>query len=72
MSLLRRLAPLHERSPSRLVRFAMINGLPGFVSLEADGHLQTTAFDVIDGKIARIYIMRNPDKLGHLSGEVLH
>lgn len=67
MSLLRRLAPLHARTPSQLVRFAMINGLPGFVSLEADGHLQTTAFEIAAGKIVRIYIMRNPDKLGHLS-----
>jgi RNA polymerase sigma-70 factor (ECF subfamily) len=72
MSLLQRLASLHARAPSQLIRFAMINGLPGFVSLEADGHLQTTAFDIAEGKIARIYIMRNPDKLGHLNAQALH
>ncbi|TIT78953.1 MAG: sigma-70 family RNA polymerase sigma factor [Mesorhizobium sp.] len=51
---------------SQLVRFGFINGLPGFVTLEADGELQTTALDIEDGKITAIYVMRNPDKLKHL------
>jgi RNA polymerase sigma-70 factor (ECF subfamily) len=53
-------------SYSTLVRLAFVNGLPGFVTLEADGHLQTTALDIEDGRIAAIYVMRNPDKLRHL------
>ena len=56
---------LHER-PSRLVRLGFVNGLPGFVTLEADGELQTTALLVEGGRVAAIYVMRNPDKLGHL------
>ena len=51
---------------SILVRTGFINGLPGFITLEADGELQTTALHVEDGKIAAIYVMRNPDKLKHL------
>jgi len=51
---------------STLVRAGFINGLPGFVTREADGELQTTALDIEDGKIAAIYVMRNPDKLRHL------
>ena len=51
---------------SKLVRFGFINGLPGFVTLEADGELQTTALDIEDGRITAIYVMRNPDKLRHL------
>lgn len=51
---------------SKLVRAGFINGLPGFLTLESDGELQTTALDVRDGKIAAIYVMRNPDKLRHL------
>jgi RNA polymerase sigma-70 factor (ECF subfamily) len=51
---------------STLVRFAFVNGLPGFVTVEADGHLQTTALDIEVGRIAAIYVMRNPDKLRHL------
>jgi RNA polymerase sigma-70 factor, ECF subfamily len=51
---------------STLVRIGFINGLPGFVTREADGELQTTALDIEDGKIAAVYVMRNPDKLRHL------
>ena len=45
----------------------LINGLPGFVTLEPDGIVQTTAIDIEDGRIVGIYIVRNPEKLGHLS-----
>jgi len=51
---------------SELVHVGFINGLPGFVSREADGELQTTALDIEGGKIAAIYVVRNPDKLKHL------
>ena len=47
-------------------RAGFVNGLPGFITLEADGELQTTALDIEDGKIAAIYVVRNPDKLRHL------
>jgi RNA polymerase sigma-70 factor (ECF subfamily) len=53
-------------NPSTLIRYGFINGLPGFVTQEVDGELQTTALDIEDGKIAAIYVMRNPDKLRHL------
>lgn len=56
-------AVLHE---SKFVRAAFINGLPGFITLEADGELQTTALEIEDGKVAAIYVMRNPEKLRHL------
>lgn len=51
---------------STLLRTCLINGLPGFVTREADGEVQTTALDIEDGKVTAIYIMRNPDKLRHL------
>jgi RNA polymerase sigma-70 factor (ECF subfamily) len=51
---------------SKLVRAVFVNGLPGFITLEADGELQTTALEIEDGKIAAIYVVRNPDKLKHL------
>jgi RNA polymerase sigma-70 factor, ECF subfamily len=60
------LAGLFRKHPSKLVRAGFVNGLPGFVTLEADGELQTTALDIEDGKIAAIYVVRNPDKLRHL------
>jgi len=57
------LAEFFARNRSRLLRFAVINGLPGFVTVEADETLQTTALDIRDGKIFGIYVRRNPDKL---------
>lgn len=53
--------------PGKLVRFATINGLPGFVTRESDGVLQTTALLIEDSRIRAIYVMRNPDKLRHLA-----
>ncbi len=61
-----RLAVLFRHHRSKLVRAGFINGLPGFITLEADGELQTTAFEIEDGKITAIYVVRNPDKLKHL------
>src|SRR5215469_3675610 len=69
-SAIRRLhAYLSERfgkNGSTLVRAGFINGLPGFVTLEADGELQTTALEIMGGKVTAIYVVRNPDKLRHL------
>jgi RNA polymerase sigma-70 factor, ECF subfamily len=66
MKVQEKLAVLFKHNASKLVRAAFVNGLPGFVTLEADGELQTTALDIEDGKIAAIYVVRNPDKLKHL------
>ncbi|WLR92750.1 sigma-70 family RNA polymerase sigma factor [Shinella zoogloeoides] len=44
----------------------VIDGLPGFLS-RVDGHLQTTAVEIVEGRIAAIYITRNPDKLTALA-----
>lgn len=60
------LAKLFEKAGSIFVRAGFINGLPGFVTRESDGELQTTALEIENGKIVAIYIMRNPDKLRHL------
>jgi RNA polymerase sigma-70 factor (ECF subfamily) len=66
MKVQERLAALFREKGSTLVRAGFVNGLPGFVTLEADGELQTTALEIEDGKIAAIYVVRNPDKLKHL------
>jgi RNA polymerase sigma-70 factor (ECF subfamily) len=55
-----------QTNGSKLVRAGFVNGLPGLVTLEADGELQTTALEIENGKIAAIYVVRNPDKLKHL------
>jgi RNA polymerase sigma-70 factor (ECF subfamily) len=61
-----RLAVHFRHNASTFVRAGLVNGLPGFVTLEADGELQTTALDIEDGKVTAIYVVRNPDKLRHL------
>lgn len=48
-----------------LLHTAVIDGLPGYISIDR-GLVQTTALDIRDGRIAAIYIVRNPDKLRHL------
>jgi RNA polymerase sigma-70 factor (ECF subfamily) len=65
------LARLFEKhGASRIVRYATINGLPGFITREPDGLLQTTALQIGGGRITAIYVVRNPDKLARLEGSV--
>ncbi len=66
MQLSKALSVLFRKHGSQLVRAGFVNGLPGFVTMEADGEIQTTALEIEDGKIIAVYIMRNPDKLKHL------
>ncbi|KSB88398.1 RNA polymerase subunit sigma [Caulobacter vibrioides] len=48
------------------VRLARINGQPGVV-LSHDGVvIQTMGLDIVDGRIAAVYTMRNPDKLARV------
>ncbi len=61
-----KLAALFQANGSKLLRVGFVNGLPGFITMEADGEIQTTALDIKGGKVAAIYVVRNPDKLRHL------
>lgn len=63
------IASLLKERPSKLVRYTFINGLPGFVTEEADG-LQTTALLIDGDRIKAVYVMRNPDKLRHLESTI--
>jgi RNA polymerase sigma-70 factor (ECF subfamily) len=49
------------------VRFDTINGLPGLIVTRSGGLIQTNAFEIVDGRVTAIYIVRNPDKLQHLT-----
>lgn len=55
---------------SKVLQYGIINGLPGFVTREPGGILQTTALLIGEDGIEAIYIVRNPDKVGHL--EAVH
>jgi len=56
--------------PLILLRTAMIDGLPGYLSVDGAGVLQTTALDVRHDRIAAVYIVRNPDKLAHICSTI--
>jgi RNA polymerase sigma-70 factor, ECF subfamily len=66
------LAATFTEWPSRFVRYAIVNGLPGFVTIEQDGVLQTTAPRIEDDKVAGIYVVRDPDKFAHLRDVAVH
>lgn len=67
---LRLFAGLRRKSgapPARLLRPMLIDGLPGFASLDRGEVLQTTALALEEGRIRAIYVVRNPDKLRHVA-----
>lgn len=43
-----------------------LNDMPSIVLIEADGLPRTISLDIRDGKVAAVYIIRNPDKLRHI------
>lgn len=65
---LRLFASFHRKAatPPSFLRSAIVDGLPGYLSLDHNGALQTTALDIRDGRIFGIYMVKNPDKLKHI------
>ena len=51
----------------RLLRPVTIDKLPGYISIDRGQVLQTTALEIRDGRVAAIYIVRNPEKLRHVA-----
>lgn len=61
---------LARKSTSPNPRWAspvIVNGLPGWLTIEKDGLPQVLTLDVANGRIQAVYVVRNPDKLRHLS-----
>lgn len=56
----------HYTAPDQW-RLCQLNGLPAILSRGEDGILQATSLEIRDGRIARIYVIRNPDKTRHLT-----
>ncbi|AQU85055.1 RNA polymerase sigma factor SigJ [Halomonas sp. 'Soap Lake  len=60
-----------SRSPSPCwVNPVIVNGLPGWLTIEQDGLPQIMTLDVVEGRILALYIVRNPDKLRHLTDQL--
>jgi RNA polymerase sigma-70 factor, ECF subfamily len=51
------------------VRATTVDGLPGLVVVQDGEVMHTMAFEIDDGKITAIYVVRNPDKLRHVSAK---
>ncbi len=49
------------------LRFAVINGLPGVIVDSPEGPVQTSAFEIEDGVVRALYVVRNLDKLRHVA-----
>jgi len=52
------------------IRFGIVNGLPGVIVDAPEGVVQTAAFEIEDGVVRALYVMRNPDKLRHLASAI--
>lgn len=66
------MAAAFAEHPSALIRYALIDGLSGFVTIEGGGIVQTTALHIEGGKIIGIYVTRNPDKLRRVMADLVH
>ena len=55
-----------EGGGSEAAQIMYLNNMPSVVIMEPDGMPRTISLDIQDGKIAAIYIVRNPDKLRHI------
>ncbi|MFE3678071.1 RNA polymerase sigma factor SigJ [Streptomyces griseus] len=53
-----------DRAPGLELLQRSVNGAPGLVALRDGVVLTVAAFDVTDGRVARIWVVRNPEKLG--------
>ncbi|MFY9720189.1 MAG: hypothetical protein WAK16_11145, partial [Candidatus Cybelea sp.] len=60
---------LKEKGWRNVVRMDLVtlNGLPGLVTFNAAGVQEAAALEIVDGRIAAMYVVRNPDKLRHVS-----
>ncbi|AUQ63711.1 RNA polymerase sigma factor (sigma-70 family, ECF41 subgroup) [Phaeobacter inhibens] len=56
----------HHTAPDQW-RLCQLNGLPAILSRGEDCVLQATSLEIREGRIARIYVTRNPDKTRHLT-----
>jgi RNA polymerase sigma-70 factor, ECF subfamily len=45
----------------------MLNGMPGILTFNASGVQDAAALEIVDGRIAAMYVVRNPDKLKAVS-----
>jgi len=57
-----------KRPPDTRVEFLVINGQPGVLMRSGGKIYNAVSFQLREGRIQAIYIVRNPEKLAHLEG----
>lgn len=62
------IAKMEHFAMPEIVRFALIDGLPGVVTREEDGLLQITSLQIGPDGIEAVYVIRNPEKLRGVGG----
>ena len=56
-----------KKAPKDLeVRWVRVNGQPGIMAVVDGKVVQVMTFDIIDGRIATCFVVRNPDKLSRI------
>jgi RNA polymerase sigma-70 factor (ECF subfamily) len=57
------MAAIADRAPGLELLERSVNGVPGLVAQRAGVVMTVAAFDVSDGRVTRIWVVRNPEKL---------
>jgi RNA polymerase sigma-70 factor, ECF subfamily len=62
------IGPWSQRLGARSVRYAEVNGQPGALYLDPDGHpVLVLSLDIADDLVQTVHAITNPDKLRHLT-----
>ncbi len=64
------LARKSSSSGPRWIKPVMVNGLPGWLTIERDGLPQVMTLEITGDRIEALYMVRNPDKLRHLADQL--
>jgi RNA polymerase sigma-70 factor (TIGR02957 family) len=61
------IGPYSQRLGARSIRYAEVNGQPGALYLDTDGHpVLVVSLDIADDLVQTVHAITNPDKLRHL------
>ncbi|MFD4032983.1 RNA polymerase sigma factor SigJ [Streptomyces sp. NPDC058637] len=59
----RYMVAIADRAPGLALLERSVNGLPGLVAVRGGAVMTVASFDVADGRVSRIWVVRNPEKL---------
>lgn len=65
----RYMVAIADRAPGLELLERSVNGTPGLVALRAGAVMTVASFEVVGGRVTRIWVVRNPEKLGPWAGD---